>query len=361
MGSWWVTDPAAGAILGTNAVVSTVVQEIIDGEPGSVNRDEERLDDHSNAFPLDATADLTSTDLGGKIVSLGQGLARFSDPTRLDQANPEEFALEVACYSNVDSLGYVVEGSAIESRTVIFTTPGSRVAPAEIVFRSDGTRVIESRAFVSGAVILWSTNAAADLEGIESEVRFLIRRGQEPEPLFSTTLQLSGADISGLNDVAVGPIQFDEVTLTELSDLGVDSDTLAILGEVAQNGTLRIVVIPAQEHAYTYEARADEDFVLSATLEARVRNAPGGTGVAAVLGRPFEQLGGFIELALPGVDGAAIERSIHLAHAKRSGASRQGIDAYAGSSARRMCGAMGLEGLLLLLLSPWALGFLPRR
>jgi len=92
--------------------------------------------------------------------ALGEAFGEFADPTRLDQPNPEEFALEVAGYSNVESVSYSVRSSAIESRTVVFTTEGNALAPVEIDFDADGTREVESTVFMSGAIILWSAEQA---------------------------------------------------------------------------------------------------------------------------------------------------------------------------------------------------------
>src|SRR5262245_22062193 len=93
-------DRAACAVLATNAVVSTTVQELIDGVPGSVNNDRKQLGVDVTEPPLEVFADLVSTDLNGQLESLGQGYGRFSDPTLSTQANPQEFAIEVECYSN---------------------------------------------------------------------------------------------------------------------------------------------------------------------------------------------------------------------------------------------------------------------
>lgn len=351
---WWLllvvaaSGPSFGEIVRTQARVETMVQELIDGAPGSVNADDGEFTADGVVLPLSASATLTSTDLDGTLVSLGQGFSEFSDPTRLDQPNPEEFALEVACYSNAESISYSVNGVAAEARTVLFTRQGNSAAPPEISFGLDSTREVESRVFLSGAVVLWSTNAEANLDGLRADLTVTITRGEDVTPLFETTLTVNGGDI---NPSATGSIRFDRVDLFELETLGLDAASLTVLQQVEAVGSLLVVVIPPQVHAYRYVVTADDEFTLNADLEVRVRNAPGGTGVAAVLGRPFQDLADFIERGLPGVDGETIQRSLNKAIADRELVLVPSHDTTRLIPMPRLCGAGGaaMIGLLFFL------------
>ncbi len=327
---------------------ATTVQELIDDSPGSVNSDHEEFGVDTDEFPIDAFADLTSTDLSGNLVSLGQGFAQLSDPA-LDQENPEELALEVGCYSNATSVSYLVQSTATESRTIVFTSLGSSVAPPDIRFGTDRTRTVESSVFLNGAIMFWSKAPAASLANMKSDLRVAVEHDGRSRPLFETTLVLTGSDDGVVGPTATGPIRFEIIDLEELATRGVDEASLAVLQAVADSGTLLVIAIPAQEHVYDYEVRANEDFVLTATLEARVRNAPEGTGVAAVLGRPFANLADFVERGLPGVDGLAIEQTINEATGDRA----LGLvtDDAAPWPRPALCGALGAEALALLFLT----------
>ncbi len=344
------TVPALAAIVDNDATVSTRVQELIDGEPGSINSHSETLDRLSPNVPVVATAHLTSTDLEGKLVSLGQGFSQFTDPTRRDRPNPEEFALEVACYSKSESVSYLVTSSALESRTIVFTRRGNAAASPEINFGLSSTREVESRVFLSGAVLIWSTEPDINLDGLLTELRVTVTRDGRRTPLFETTLAVAGHGVGQVESTATGPIHFEVIELDELLDAGIDQQSAAVLQAVADEGTIAILVIPSQEHAYTYTVTASEELVLTANLETRIRNIPGGSGVAATLGRPFEELAGFIEQAIPGVDGAAFQRSLHRAIARRD----LGLVSQNGTrqprTAKGMCGAFGLEGAITLAL-----------
>jgi len=295
---------ASGAILDTDAVVSTSVQELLDGQPGSTTSDRKVLGQDAAVPRLAASASLMSTDLSGELTGLGQGFSEFSDPTRLNQPNPEEFALEVACFSAVPSVSYSVRGSVVESRRIVFATPGSELAPPEIGFEADGTREIESRVFLSGAVIVWSTQSLANLDELFGELRMKVSREGVDAPLFSSAVLVSGAQEGRVDITTEGPIRIEEVDPTTLFPTAPEV--------VSALGTLFIVVIPAQEHAYTYTVTADEPLVLTATLTTQVRNLPDGTGIAATLGRPFENLAAVVNMT-PRVDGRAIEQSINKA------------------------------------------------
>lgn len=336
------------AIVATDGTVSTIVQELLDGQPGSVNSDRETLDGDFSRLPLISSAALTSTDLAGGVVSLGQAVVELADPTRLDQPNPEELALEVACFSTAETVSYVVTGLARETRTILFTDSTATPAAPEIDFALRSTREVESRVFLSGAVVIWSVGQRPDLSGMSAELYVSVSGGPDGAPFFETSL----AFVGGLADVAppasIGPIRFERLGLDELINGGIDARSAEILRAVSQEGLLLLFMIPSQEHAYTYVVNANEPLTLTAEFETRVRNVPGGTGVAATLGRPFNELAEFISRSLPGVDGSAVERSVNQAMARRASgrSSRDARREHAPAVA--MCGTLGIVSLTVI-------------
>ncbi|MDO8632025.1 MAG: hypothetical protein Q7R41_16190 [Phycisphaerales bacterium] len=350
-----LTARALGAVVAVDASVVTAVQELIDGQPASVNADDDSRNADGSNLPLLAAADVVSTDLEGSLVAHGRGFATFADPTRLDQPNPEELALETACFSNAESVSYLVTATAAETRTL-------RFARSEVAFASDGTRDVESVIFVSGAIVLWSAEPGGesdqggsghgDLGGMSSEISFVVSRGGGVEaPLFQTSLVVQGDDQGGVASEADGPIEFEAIGLNELADRGVDEATIDILQQVADQGVLMVLAIPRQEHIYRYVVGANEPFELSAKLEARIRNAPNGTGVAVAMGRPFSELANFIEQGLPGVKGGSLQRAVNDSVAARVGGNRMPSDGTARDVPRwTPCGALGGEALLMVLM-----------
>ena len=355
VGLAWVTtgfpaSPASAAIIEIDAAVSTTVQELIDGVAGSITSNEDELNADSANFPLTASGDLTSTDLVGTLVSMGQAFGAVSDPTRLDQPNPEEFALEVGCYSSTEAVAYQVTSTASEWRTVVFTTEGSALAPPEIDFGLTNTRTVESRIHLSGAVIFWSADADQDLSEMAADFSITVVREDAAATLFDSTLRVAGQGSDELGTSATGPIRFEIVELDDLLAEGVDAGTIAVLEGVERTGTLLIIIIPPQEHPYTYTVRASDPLVLRAELSVEIRNASGSSGVAATLGSPFENLADFIEPGLPGVNGKLLESSVNAATATREIGLVPSTDALAHQSRSSLCGAFGLESAVVLAL-----------
>lgn len=334
-----VAQPAIAAITKTTASVSTTVQELIDGAPGSVNSDFLALPDDQAMPPLQATSLLESTDFDGQLIGRGQAYGDYLDPARVDQPNPEEFAVETACYSNGGPVSYVIQGAATETRSIVFTSPGSVVADPEIEFNADRTATVESRVFFTAALVFWSGDSNRDLTGMSAELSITVTRDGTDSPLFETSFSADG-DVGGAVKVdSAGPIRFEAFTLGDLEQAGLDADSLAVLRQIDQFGTLRIVGIPPQEHAYQYDVTADESFDLSAELTANVRNVPEGTGAAVVLGRPFSNLTDVIAEALPGVNGQALTRAINKVNADRALGL---VDGGSTDSPRGgLCGAIG--------------------
>ncbi|MGD2110105.1 MAG: hypothetical protein PVI86_12035 [Phycisphaerae bacterium] len=330
------------AIIDIDAEVSTTVQELIDGAPASVSSDENQLPDEPENLTIRASSDLTSTDLSGALVSMGQSISDFFDPIRLDQPNPEEFALEVAAYSNSDSIAYSATSSAGESRTILFTTEGNPDIPPEIDFGPTNTETIESTFFLSGAVLIWSTDADAGFDETLAQLDVVVSRDGTAGALFETAVSITGDADGGTTVVTDRPIRVERITLDDLAAEGVDQDSLTVLEGIESVGTLVILAIPPQEHVYEYTVTADESLVLTARLDARIRSGPGGTGVAAAFGAPFANLATFIEEGLPGVSGQAVQRSINDATAARA-IGRVADGSGDQTSAARLCGVLGVE------------------
>jgi hypothetical protein len=297
-------------------------------------------------LPITAVSQLDSTDLDGALIGQAQSFSEVADPARLDQPNPEDLALEAGCYANGSDVSYDVASAATENRDVVdvvFVRTSRPGVPREIEFGPDGTAEIRSRVFLSGAILLWSTQEDTDLTAVVAEVLLSVTKDAESESLFEAGVSVSGSSAPEL----VGPLGTRELSVDDLADYGLDEASTETLRNVAETGALRIVAIPTQSHRYSYVVAADEEFVLAARLTIALRNAPGGTGAAAVLGRPFSNLADFVEQAIGGVDGASLERSLNKAI--ESGAVDPSID-----PGIHLCGNIGAE----LALMPAPLAFL---
>lgn len=333
------------AVVNTTGSVETVIQELVDGFPASTTTAEDELNPDQTNFPLIASGQLSSTDLDGQILSLGQGLSEFNDPSRLNQPNPETIALEVACYSNSSDVSYIVTGNSRETRTVLFAGPGNTNLQQEIQFRDDMTREIESQFFLNGAVMLWSTDDDDDLQGLLADLVVTITNENTNTVLFETTLTVDLNNDGELRTFTTGPIQLSAVDINNFLANSVDPQSAGILQGVAQTGTLIILIIPQQSHTYSYTVTADQSLALTVNLDVIVRNVPGGTGIAATFGRPFSNLASFIQDGLPGVIGDEVQKSINDAILQ----SEAGLGDKPENQtlpAMPLCGVLGMEMMI---------------
>lgn len=346
---------ARAAVIGGTASTSTLVQEVIDGEPGSVTSDAGEADLLAGPLPVLSEAALTSTDLNAMLVSQGRGFAQVDDPTRLDQPNPEELRLEAACYSKAANIEYVVNSSATELRHVVFTTAGSDVADPEIRFNANGKQTIESSVFLSGIVMVWTTGTDVDLTGLEGTVDITIT--SDAEPVWSTTLAVSVNDQGAPTFDVTGPLTVTELTVDDLAaQETLDAATIDQLRSLAESGTLLMLAIEDQEHPYQYEVTADVPIDLQANMTIDLHTPPGGVGMAATLGGPFENLAQYVTETLPSVDGAAVQRAINAAAFSPSSSDVPGGTTDGATTptptgtATPLCGVFGVEGLIGLFL-----------
>jgi len=342
---------ANAAIIGFDAQASTTVQELLDGQAASVSSDLKEWNGVADVLPLQAFASVITSELVGPGGARGQAVSDFDDPQRLDQPNPEEFGLEVAGFANVASVGYTVLSEGVERRIVLFTSPGANPdVPAEIEFDADGTRRVSSRVYVSGAVLIWALDENADLTGISAELGVAVTQDADTTPVFSNGLELLGGADGTLTSEVDFPLVYEMGGLELLTAESGEEAVEQVAAGLENVGTVVVVLIPPQEHTYNYTVTADRQTLLTAEFALRVRNAPGGTGVAAVLGRPFDTLADFIENALPEVDGTALQAALNKSVEDRA----VGVDPSDGqgeaAGRSRLCGAFGGEALLLLLL-----------
>lgn len=359
---------ASGAIIATSAQVVTTVQELIDGAPASVSSDSAVFDGTAADLPIVASGALSSTELDGTVIAQAHSVSTFADPTRLATANPAEFGLEVGGFSNAESVAYTIFSTGTESRTVVFQRAGAGGAVAgEIAFRADGTQVVESTVFFSGAVIVWTRGeddgeGDGDREDMLSALRVTVTTGGGTT-VFDTRVTVTGDP--GASDAVTtsGPIVAERVAMEDLIAEGVDASAAAVLADLAERANVTFVIVPRQQHRYSYTVTADEPLVLTAEFQANVRHAPRGTGAVAVWGRSFEMLAGLIEDAIPGIDGERVEMSMNDAAARRSVGAVARADetgTTTRATAPAMCGALG-GGAPAMLLAGLGLSLVGRR
>ncbi len=352
----WNTNDARAAIIGVQARVSSNVQELLGGEPGSASNDDALFDPFAPNFPLESLAGLGTTDVGGGTSALGRSASALIDPTASQTTNPAEFGLEVACFSNVDGIAYSVSATGDESRRLVFSSD-SKIDPLPIEFNEDGTREIESQVFFSGAMLLWSLNEETLVEEMLGELYLGIRQEGEDGMLFETAVLLDSFDKTNPKPTIVGPLSF-EVGGVSLLRSGADEATRKALDNLDKAGDVVVILIPFQQHTYRYTVRENEELTIAATFETLAQIRGSGVGAAVAWGREFTDLDQVIADAMDGVDGALVQKAINARIRVRDGEAPTNDEPNSGDrpAAMNLCGAMGVEPLFITsMLTLWAL------
>jgi hypothetical protein len=335
---------ASGELIRLHVLLESRTQEFIAGEPvSSDNATPVPVDDPtSRDFPVQVTSHLERPTVTGELVAAAQGFADVNEPDLAADANPEELGLEADAFSIDPEIAYQVTASAVETRTILLT-------PGELGSGPGVEREVESRVFLSGAILVWSLEEGRDLTGLSAEVRFTIDQIRDGDAdgvnVFSASMGVRGLPDGEVEAVSEGVATFEfggpETILNPDEPDPQLEEYLGILGST------HVMLIPDQEIAYTYQAEAGEEFDLRATFEVELVNLPDGTGVSAVFGREFEALADMINEAIPEVDGGAVEAGVNLAQASATVPPATG--GRSSRSSGTLCGALGFEALGMLL------------
>lgn len=331
---------ADAAILAIDATVATAAREMIDGGPGSFTEDGAVLGEDGAAFPLGAVSSLISSDVDGNVRSFGESIVELRDPALSTDENPAEFGLEVSAFSNSEAIAYAMEGAARQTRSVVFSSDAS-IDPNPIAFNADGTREIESRLFLQGAMIAWSLDESVSVDDLIGYLSVRVTRDDTEEVLFESEVELDADGFAAAMATVTGSVEV-RVGGVELLAAGASDEVRDALRTLDAAGTVVVVLLPAQSQAYRYTVSDGESLELTATFESEAINVPGGSGVAVAWGRPFERLASLIDQALPGVEGRRIEAAINKAVAAPVGAASRG--------SLPLCGSVGGGGALGLLM-----------
>jgi hypothetical protein len=335
---WFGAAPAGAIVRRISAVSESRVQSFVGGAADSMDEAfEEFGPDSGTSIPIGTRAELEAFD-GAQPVSAALAASGVDDPTRATPGrNPEELSLEASCASDdADESDFDVESTVRETRLVRFSA-------AELGNPIDGTRLVQSAIFPSGAVFLWSSDGSRDLTGLGAEMDIVIRRvplsadGQEgdAEELLRLSVALQGGPAGAVN----------ESSSPGLSTLVVDVTALPAipglpLGDVSGLAVARALIIPdGQTVSYEYDATVDVEFLIEAEVTATVSNLSGGTGVVSVFGRSFGDAARIIEIGVSPGTAKALEARLNKAMTTFASVRSPG----------GLCGAMGVESAMVLI------------
>ncbi len=343
---------ARAEVLQIDAAISAEVQEFVAGEEGSFDSAFEEFGTTSAVLPIQVIARLLPPEDAETTDFIAATFVDFRDPTASETVNPREFGLEMQVYSQGSDLSFANHAVANETRHVVFSA-------AELDLEEDKTeRLVQSHVFASGAVVIWSQDPTRDLTGLSVILKITVEQllpESDPVEVFGASVTAEGtSDGSVVLDAPDGIFALLGGPELIRATAGFTEDQL--LEELAALGNVYLVIIPEQSVPYSYTGPEGVEFSLKATVEAWVVNLPGGTGIGAVFGRPFEALAQAVgESVGAQTKGAVTQAAVNQALANARAPSRsEPRNIPAAATPWGACGALGVGTLAMALGLPVA-------
>lgn len=297
------------------------VTEFVNGLQGQLVT--QSLTHPSDALPLQVVGLIQSND-STQFPSAAAAAAQFADPTELNQANPEEFAINLTLNSVSPGISYSATASSEETRDVLYASGElGRLYTTGVVAKLSG------RLFLDGALTIIAADPARDLSGAAVTLRVSVDKISPggTERVLEGSLELSGAADGEASVNVAGDFPTQGLLLTNLGALSPDF------------GSFRVLVLPGIQVPYEYTAVVDEPFQLRATVLIDAATIDDNVGVAAVLGTPASTLSDVINLTN---GSAAAAKFIDQISKERDDPT--GAPAFDNPSPG-VCGLLGVEGL----------------
>jgi len=338
-----------GEVLDITAAITSEARELTGGEQTGMDTSIEQFPETSPVLPMHVFAALGDLVEGPPSEHGARGLADFDEPMLEAGVNPAELGLEAACFSLDVSVDHEVESRAEESRQIVLESADLR--PVGV-----GARNAQSTLYISGAVLMWADDTLEDLSELASTLSvhvFQTRADSTEETLLEINMALRGTPDGSVhltdNELLETMLGDAELITSLLGDEFADAvEALESLGRV------HVLLIPEQTVEYRYAVEAGEPFALRLETAVRVAETPGGSGVAAVFGRPFQAIPDALPPRLSPRTTGRIQNALNEAARVRSAVGGQMPDPSA-----PLCGAMGVEMILLsltafpLVAAPW--------
>lgn len=335
-------------------IVSTST-EFVDGEAGSTDTSVEDFPNTSSELPIESLSGLGNFEGSSESEFGARGIATFRDPSLSASANPGEWGVEADCFSLDPSISYEVMSEIVEQRDVVFTesdlagnpiqsSDGDGQSPSE---QHSNDITVLGNVFVNGGILLWTDDSDGDLSDLNVEMVVSVSQfggssATAGEELFRGSVNVTGAANGEISLSTEGGL----FAITDGPGLLLTSNIGGIDGAVDQlnaTGNVRLMILPGQSIPYTYAAQPNDPFTLEAKVSCKVNNRSGGTGVAAVFGRPFRALtsvvGPKISTASADLTQSAMNRTI----------AESTVPSQSDAPAARGCGAIGVCMPLMLL------------
>jgi hypothetical protein len=321
----------AAETLSIGGNVAVTIREVRDGVVGDPN------------VAALSTAEITATDTLAVVnrqlfvdpedserVAAAIGGAQLANP-RLNQVNPEEFAINITLDSLHPSVHHRASAISAEDRVVSFSS-------AELGRPNGASTVVTGRFSIDGALAVYAAEDGADLSNARVALRARVMAGPAdatPQVVFDGTVTLEGAANGRANGSSSGDLRR---LLLIPADIGGNIDRVPVL---------QLLIIRPATLTYSYNVVVGQPLTLRAEVTVELENSPAGIGATAVIGTPLDSL----EEALGLTRGASTAQTMKkMIQEQREHPSDEPHDhgprivLFPG-----LCGALGLEGVVGLL------------
>ncbi len=333
-----IPSAAQGIVRELSADISSNIQEFVNDAAESSDQATENSGVGGLEPPIQTRANLETLDDVGNTVARAIAVSEFRDPTEGGGGrNPEEISVEADCFSNDATTRYDLDSTVTETRIVVLS--------ASELNNPIGSRTVRSIFTASGAIFAWSLDADRDLTGLSGQLSIAVRR-IDADGIETTLVDESVAITGGPDGGFTG--QNSSGLLVFFGDLDILPDTgEAGFGDVNLDAIAasRVGIILQQNINYEYDAVADEEFTLVATVTTSVSNLPDGTGVVAVFGRPFDDVLEIIEIGIPADSARVLEARLNKAITDFKAADPP----LSANTTSPLCGVLGFEMIPMLM------------
>lgn len=290
--------------------------------------------------PAVSRARLDRLDNDGAITAGGEAVAVFGQPDLNGVAPPNDVGLDLAAFSEDDSTGWFVLGTANETRRIVLGASEVNLSPVLGVAQTTRGHVI-----LSGILLITALDVAKDLSGVEAHIQVRVNKlvfGQLPTTLLQGEVTLAGGP-NGSVTVARASGAFE----------GMFLPVVDFSGTVPDIPLVQAVLFVGLDLPYEYDAGVGQPFELDLAVSSRLRSTPGGTGAAAVFGLPQQGLGSILQRIKKDDRGQRLANAI-AQQVDTTGAAYANGGSNAGfslSSLFPLCGAMGSAAVGMMLMS----------
>ncbi|HKQ46843.1 MAG TPA: hypothetical protein VJZ71_02100 [Phycisphaerae bacterium] len=276
-----VVGPGRGDVTGVRGSATARVIQFTNGISVQTDFGQEIVPLTKATPPAIARARLEQLNELEEATAVGQGVTVMTEPNMALFGNPNDVGMSIGGFSDDEKTSWTIEGGATSTRTLILSIAdvGGRVGLGD-------TGQAKSTLVLSGFLILFSQDAAADLTGNQVDFSFSLSRHQagreSTTPLTGNMTMAGGPNGEVVFPVRAGALNTIDVPVADFP-----------LGD--EFPLVRAVIFQGVQFPFEYDFTVGESFDLELNVAAKVATTPGGVGAWALFGLPQDEIASIID------------------------------------------------------------------